>query len=73
MNVNNIELHLYLWLDRKQKSKRGARANTSQREQYGVLFILGTGRSLREITFIPFTLGYNHNIGCHGLIGHSIF
>jgi hypothetical protein len=33
--MNNIELHLYLRLDRRQKSKRDARANTSQREQYG--------------------------------------
>jgi hypothetical protein len=39
MNKNNIELHLYLRLDRRQKYKRDARASTSQREQYGVLFI----------------------------------
>jgi hypothetical protein len=32
--MNNIELHLYLWLDRRQKSKRDARVNTNQREQY---------------------------------------
>jgi hypothetical protein len=35
MNKNNIELHLYLWLDRRRKYKRDARASTSQREQYG--------------------------------------
>jgi hypothetical protein len=33
MNKNNIELHLYLWLDRRQKYKRDAQASTSQREQ----------------------------------------
>ena len=55
--MSNIELHLYLRLDRRQKYKRDARVNTSQREQYDVtvhLFI-GTGRSLWEITFMPFT------------------
>jgi hypothetical protein len=54
--MNNIELHLYLQLDRRQKSKRDARMNTSQREQYEVtvhLFI-GTGRSLCKFTFMPF-------------------
>jgi hypothetical protein len=56
MNVNNIELHLYLQLDRRQKSKRDARANTSQREQYGgtVHLFIGTRRSLCKITFMPF-------------------
>jgi hypothetical protein len=56
MNVNNIELHLYLRLDRRQKSKRDARANTSQREQYGstVHLFIGTGRSLCKITFMSF-------------------
>jgi hypothetical protein len=40
MNKNINELHLYLRLNRRQKSKRDARMNTSQREQYtGVLFI----------------------------------
>jgi hypothetical protein len=58
MNMNNIELHLYLRIDRRQKSKRDARANTSQREQYGstVHLFIGTGRSLCEITFMPFML-----------------
>jgi hypothetical protein len=56
MNVNNIELYLYLQLDRRQKSKRDARANTSLREQYGgtVHLFIGTGRSLCKITFMPF-------------------
>jgi hypothetical protein len=55
MNMNNIELHLYLWLDRRQKTKRDARANTSQREQYGgsVHLFIGTERSLYKITFMP--------------------
>jgi hypothetical protein len=56
MNKNNIELHLYLRLDRRQKYKCDARASTSQREQYGgtVHLFRGTGRSLCEITFMPF-------------------
>ena len=56
MNKNNIELHLYLRLDRRQKYKRDARASTSQREQYGgtVHLFIGTGRSLCKITFMPF-------------------
>jgi hypothetical protein len=54
--MNNIELHLYLHLDRRQKSKRDARMNTSQREQYGgtVHLFIGTGRSLYKITSMPF-------------------
>jgi hypothetical protein len=53
--MDNIELHLYLRLDRRQKSKRDARVNTSQREQYGgtVHLFIGTGRSLCKITFMP--------------------
>jgi hypothetical protein len=56
MNMNNIELHLYLRLDRRQKSERDARMNTSQHEQYmgTVHLFIGTGRSLCEITFMPF-------------------
>jgi hypothetical protein len=56
MNKNNIELHLYLRLDRRQKYKRDAQANTSQREQYeGIVHLfIGTGRSLCKITFMPF-------------------
>jgi hypothetical protein len=54
--MNNIELHLYLRLDRRQKSKRDARVNTSRCEQYGgtVHLFIGTGRSLCKITFMPF-------------------
>jgi hypothetical protein len=54
--MNYIELHLYLRLDRRQKSKRDAQVNTSQREQYGgiVHLFIGTGHNLCEITFIPF-------------------
>jgi hypothetical protein len=56
INMNNTELHLYLRLDRRQKSKSGARVNTSQREQYGgtVHLFIGTVRSLCKITFMPF-------------------
>jgi hypothetical protein len=54
--MNNIELHLYLRLDRRQKSKRDARMNTSQREQYvGTIHLfIGTGHNLYNITFMPF-------------------
>jgi hypothetical protein len=54
MDKNNIELHLYLWLDRRQKFKRDARANISQCEQYGgtVHLFIGTGRSPVKITFM---------------------
>jgi hypothetical protein len=54
--MNSIELHLYLWLDRRQKSKRDTRVNTSQREQYDttVHLFIGTGRNLCKITFMPF-------------------
>ena len=63
MNKNNIELHLYLQLDRRQKSKRDARANTSQCEQYGgiVHLFIGTGHSLCGFTFMFFITGYNHD------------
>jgi hypothetical protein len=39
----NIELHLYLRLDRRQKSKRDTRVNTSQREQCDVTVHLFIG------------------------------
>jgi hypothetical protein len=53
---NNIELQIYLRLDRRKKYKRDAQASTSQREQYGgtIHLFIGTGRSLCEITFMPF-------------------
>jgi hypothetical protein len=56
MKMNNIELHSYLRLGRRQKSKRDARMNTSQREQYGgsVHLFIGIGRSLYKITSMPF-------------------
>jgi hypothetical protein len=48
MNMNNIELYLYLQLDRRQKSKRNVRVSTSPPEQYGgtVYLFIGTGHSL---------------------------
>jgi hypothetical protein len=73
--MNNIELHLYLRLDRKQKSKCDARMNTSQCEQYEVtvhLFI-GTGCSPVEITFIPSTNDYKHDTNYHGPISLFLF
>jgi hypothetical protein len=56
MNKNKIELHLYLRLDRRQKSKRDVRMNISQREQYGgtAHLFIGTGHGLNEIISIPF-------------------
>jgi hypothetical protein len=59
--MDNIELHLYLWLDRRWESKCDVRVNTSQREQYGdtIHLFIGTGHSLDEITFV--SLVTNHN------------
>jgi hypothetical protein len=61
MNKNNIELHLYLRLDRRQRYKHDTRASTSEREQYGgtVHLFIGTWRNLCEITFMPFMLTIN--------------
>ena len=69
MNKNNIELHLYLQFDRKQRYKRDARVNTSQREQYGgiVHLFIGTGRSLCKITFMPFMFTIDLRIIYRGL------
>jgi hypothetical protein len=69
MNKNNIELHLYLRLDRRQMYKHDARANTSQREQYGgtVHLFIGTGRSLCEITFMPIMFTIDLRTICRGL------
>jgi hypothetical protein len=75
MKINNIELHLYLRLDRRQKSKCDVQVNTSQREQYGVtvhLFI-GTGRSLVEITFMPSISDYKHDTNYPWLISLFLF
>jgi hypothetical protein len=75
MNKNNIELHLYLRLDRRQRYKRGARASTSQCEQYRgtVHLFIGTGRSPVEITFMSSTTSYNHGTNYHGPIGLFLF
>jgi hypothetical protein len=69
MNKNNIELHLYLRLDRRQGCKCDARANTSQSEQYGgtVHLFIGTGRNLCEITFMPFMFTIDLRTICWGL------
>jgi hypothetical protein len=47
---------MYLRLDRRWKYKRNVQVNTNQREQYEgtVHLFIGTGRSLCEITFMPF-------------------
>jgi hypothetical protein len=64
-----------LRLDRRQRHKRDAQVNTSQREQYGgtVHLFIGTERNLCEITFMSFTTGYNHDTNCHGSIDLFIF
>ena len=75
MSKNNIELHLYLRLDRRKKYKREARVNTSQREQYGgtVYLFIGTRCSPVKITFMSFTTNYNHDTNYHGPICLFIF
>jgi hypothetical protein len=67
--MNNIELHWYLRLDRRHKSKRDIRMNTSQREQYGgtVHLFIGAGRSLCKITFMPFIFTIDLRTICRGL------
>jgi hypothetical protein len=66
---NNIELHLYLRLDSRQRYKRDARASTNQHEQYGgtVHLFIDTGRSLCEITFMPFMFTIDLRTICWGL------
>jgi hypothetical protein len=75
MNISNIELHLYLRLDRRQKSKRDARVNTSQREQYGgtVHLFIGIGRSLCKITFMSFMFTIDLRIIYRGLDSLFLF
>jgi hypothetical protein len=75
MNINNTELHLYLRLDRRQKSKCDVQVNTSQREQYGstVHLFIGTGRSPVKISFMSLMTSYNHDTNYHGLIGLFLF
>jgi hypothetical protein len=67
--MNNIELHLYLRLDRMQKSKRDTRMNTSQCEQYGgtVHLFIGIGHILCKITFMPFMFTIDLRIIQRGL------
>jgi hypothetical protein len=75
MNKKNIELHLYLRLDRRQGYKCDARANTSQHEQYrGIVHLfIGTGRSLCEITFMPFMFTIDLRTICWGLDSLFLF
>jgi hypothetical protein len=73
MNKDNIELHLYLQLDRRQKCRRDARVSTSQRQQYrGIVHLfIGTGRSLCKIIVMPFIFTIDLRTICRGL--DSIF
>jgi len=73
MNNDNIELHLYLRLDRKWKYKRDAKMSTSQREQYGgtVHLFIGTGHSPCKITSMPFTFANDFKVVHRGL--NSLF
>jgi hypothetical protein len=75
MNKNNIELYLYLRLDRRQKFKCDARASTSQCEQYmgTVHLFIGTGRSPVKITFMSSTTSYNYGTNYPGPIGLFLF
>jgi hypothetical protein len=67
--MSNIELHLYLRLDRRRKFRCDVRVNTSQRVQYGatVHLFIGTGRSLCKITFMPLTFNIDLGITYRGL------
>jgi viroplasmin and RNaseH domain-containing protein len=69
MNNDNIELHLYLWLDRKWKYKREAKISTSQREQYRgtVHLFIGMGHSSCKITSMPFTFANDFKVVHRGL------
>jgi hypothetical protein len=71
--MNNIALHLYLRLDRRQKSERDARMSTSQHEQYvGTIHLfIDTGRSLYKITSMPFIFTIDLRIIYRGL--NSLF
>jgi hypothetical protein len=75
MNKNNIELHLYLRLNRRQKYKHDTGASISQREQYRgtVHLFIGTGRSPVKITFMSSTTSYNHGTNYHGPTGLFLF
>jgi hypothetical protein len=58
-----------------KESKRDARANTSQREQYrgNVHLFIGTGHSPVKITFMSYTTSYNHDTNYHGPICLFLF
>jgi hypothetical protein len=73
MNNDNIELHLYLRLDRKWKYKRDAKMSTSQREQYEgtVHLFIGTGHNPCKITSMPFTFANDFKVVHRGL--NSLF
>jgi hypothetical protein len=73
MNNDNIELHLYLRLNRKWKYKYDAKMSTSQREQYGgtVHLFIGTGDSPCKITSMPFTFANDFKVVHRGL--NSLF
>jgi hypothetical protein len=73
--MNNIKLHLYLRLDKRQESKHDAQVNTSQREQYRgtVHLFIGMGRSPVKITFMSLITSYNHDTNYHGLIDLFLF
>jgi hypothetical protein len=65
--MNNIELHLYLRLDRRRKSRCDVRVNTSQREyKVTVHLFIGTGRSPVEITFMSLITNYKHDTHYQG-------
>jgi hypothetical protein len=73
MNNDNIELHLYIRLDRKWKHKRDAKMSTSQREQNeGIVHLfIDIGRSLCKFTFMPFIFTIDSWINQQGL--NSLF
>jgi hypothetical protein len=69
MNNDNIELHLYLRLDRKWKYKCDTKMSISQREQYvgTVHLFIGTGYSPCKITSMPFTFANDFKVVHRGL------
>jgi hypothetical protein len=73
--MHNIELHLYLRLDRRRESRCDVRVNTNQCEQYRLTVhrFIGTGRSPVEITFMPLITNYKHDTNYHGLISLFFF
>jgi hypothetical protein len=71
-----IQDYIYTFgFDRRYEYKCGTRASTNQREQYEgtVHLFIGTGRSLCGITFIAFTIDYNHDTNYHRSICLLIF